>query len=232
MRAGLDDLLARALWEAWCNHRVVDLPDLAWAGLTVDRATAIANELYVRLADTPSGAWKLGGLDPKTRTLAGLSAPLVAPVPSTGLSVGVSEMTLSLASFVQPRLEAEVGVAIRDSGMRLVPCVEVADCRFPEWRVPLAAGLADFGLQGAMMFGPDYAPVDEVHVSVRHDGRRVGSGQLAWSEAVSRLGLVPSRQDAPPVYVATGAITAQFDARPGRWEFEFRGLTTLSLTLS
>lgn len=232
MTGGFDDPLAEALWECRREHRTLDLPDGHFADLTLDRAKAIASELYRRLDAARSGSWKLGAFDRVTREILGLAEPLVAPVPSDRLSVGPSALDVSMGSFVQAKLEAEVGVAIYDWGVRLVPCIEVADCRFLGWRVPAVAALADFGLQGAMVFGPEFDPVGEVRVDVRHNGQPVGSGRLSWDEAVERLALLPPEASHRPTYVATGAITPQLDASPGRWEFEFRDIATMSLTLS
>ncbi len=232
MTGSFDDPLAQALWECRREHRTLDMSEDSVAGLSLDRARAIASELYLRLDAVRSGSWKLGAFDRMTRELLGLAEPLVAPVPSDRLSVGPSALSFSMGSFVQAKLEAEVGVAIYDWGVRLVPCIEVADCRFLGWRVPAAAALADFGLQGAMAFGPEFDPVGEVRVDVRHDGQQVGSGRLAWDEAIERLTLLPPEASHRPTYVATGAITPQLDASRGRWEFEFRDIATMSLNLS
>jgi hypothetical protein len=94
--------------------------------------------------------------------------------------------------------------------------------------VPAGAAVADFGLQGALLFGPALPRVERVRVVVRHDGRTVVTSERRYDEAVERLSYLPAsqRQDR---YVATGAMTALLDAQPGRWEFEFNGLTTLTV---
>ena len=119
-----------------------------------------------------------------------------------------------------PKLEAEIGIRLDADGMRLAPCVEIADCRFAGWALPPGGAPADFGLQGSMVFGPVVEPVAEVHVEVRHDGETVGAGGGTWAEAAARLSLLPAA-------LAPGASWRPARSRPcsrpsrGRWEFDF-----------
>jgi 2-keto-4-pentenoate hydratase len=72
-----------------------------------------------------------------------------------GLHTDAGELTLELARFCQPKLEAEVGLVLDGSAEpQVTACVEIADCRFAGWRPPPGVAVADFGLQGAMVFGP------------------------------------------------------------------------------
>jgi hypothetical protein len=146
------------------------------------------------------------------------------------LHVQETQLSLHVSDFVQPKLEAEVGIRIDSAGHMFVPCVEVADCRFHDWAIPRYGAVADFGLQGAMLFGLGVAPLDEVRVSVRHDGVEVGSGGAEWRDIVDRLSLLPE-VCADTAYVATGSMTPMFPAIPGLWEFDFRDLGLLTLDL-
>ncbi len=152
----------------------------AWQGVDHARAAAISADLYGRCgvaeATDEVAAWKMGALDGPTRQKLGLLGPLVAPVLPGGLHTGVEEVRLSLGDLVAPKLEAEVGVLIEDGRPRLVPCVEVADCRFPGWDVPPACAVADFGLQGSMVFGSAVDHGSEVsrHRPARRFPRRGG----------------------------------------------------------
>ena len=108
------------------------------------------------------------------------------------LHTDVTALPVRMAELVDPKLEAEIGIRLDADGMRLAPCVEIADCRFAGWALPPGGAPADFGLQGSMVFGPVVEPVAEVHVEVRHDGETVGAGGGTWAEAAARLSLLPA----------------------------------------
>jgi hypothetical protein len=111
--------------------------------------------------------------------------------------------------------------------------VEIADCRFAGWRPPPGVAVADFGLQGAMVFGPGRPAPGEIRVEVRHDGRAVATARAAVADVTARLDLVRPllTVGTERVLVATGAMTGLLDAAPGRWEFVFAGTTTVTVTL-
>jgi len=75
--------------------------------------------------------------------------------------------TVSLGSYVQPRIEPEVVLGLSDSipstgdasaVMHRVGWIaagfEIVHCHFPEWQFTLADAIADFGLHGALVVGP------------------------------------------------------------------------------
>lgn len=226
----LADPLARELWAARRDR--VPVPDNpAWSELTSDRAEAIGAELFGQLSGQRPRAWKMGAFDTPTQRRLGLDGPLVAPVLPDGLQIGAVEIALNLDEFVQPKLEAEVGIRVDPAGPRVLPCVEVADCRFSGWDVPPHGAVADFGLQGAMIFGLDAEPVTEVRVSVRHDGEDILSSACSWTDAVERLNALPPLGSGSS-YVATGAFTPMLPATTGRWVFDFHELGRLTLIFS
>jgi 2-keto-4-pentenoate hydratase len=223
------DPLAAVLWDARGRGAVV-ADARPWSQLSARRAAAISSELYRRQrARTPS-AWKMGAFDAPTQERLVLDGALLAPVLADGLQVGVTEVRLELARFGQPKLEAEVGIRLTPQGNRLMPCVEIADCRFPDWAVPARAAVADFGLQGAMLFGRDTAPIPLVHVEVRRDGVPLQGADCTWDEAVGRLEIMPS-STRHNTYVATGAMTPLIPATRGRWEFDFGEAGSLTVVL-
>jgi 2-keto-4-pentenoate hydratase len=227
------DPLAELLWTARAERRVL-APDDEWATVDSRRAAAIAAQLYRRAGADPPSAWKLGALDEPTKTRLGLDRPLVAPVLPDGLHTDAGAVTLDLARLCQPKLEAEVGLVLNGSGQpEVAACVEIADCRFAGWRPPPGVAVADFGLQGAMVFGPARPAPDEVAVEVRNDGRTVATGRAAVTDMTARLDLVRPLLPGGTgrVLVATGAMTPLLDAAPGRWEFVFAGATTITVTL-
>ena len=80
---------------------------------------------------------------------------------------------LSLARFVQPRIEPEVvfklsgPVPITDDPLEILgsvewmaPGFEIVQCPFPEWRFALADCTAAFGLHGALVLGQPVAITD------------------------------------------------------------------------
>ena len=227
------DPLAERLWTARAQRRLL-APDDGWAAVDHSRAAAIAAELYHRAGADPPTAWKLGALDEPTRSRLVLDRPLVAPVLPDGLHTDAGELTLELARFCQPKLEAEVGLVLDGSAQpRVTACVEIADCRFTGWLPPPRVAVADFGLQGAMVFGPARPAPEVIAVEVRHDGIAVTAAGTAVTEVTRRLDLVRplATGAAGPVLVATGALTPLLEAVPGRWEFVFAGATTITVTL-
>ena len=227
----LDDPLARALWAAR-EAATETSPGPDWAGLTLDRARQINEQLFGRLdgdgAEPPGSSAR--STQPRNRRL-GLSEPLVCRVLPDRLHVGAGEVRLDLARLVRPKFEPEIGIRVQGESLRLVACVEVADCRFVDWQLPPCAAIADFGLQGEMIFGSDTVPIKDVHVSVRRDGVEQAAAVGSWSDAVEKLALLPpARPD--EFLVATGALTPLLDATPGRWEFDFRDVGRLTVVVT
>lgn len=213
------DPLAAMLWNAREGGTVLD-DARPWSGLSAGRAAAISSELYHCTGSSAPAAWKMGAFDRSTQERLVLDGPMLAPVLTDGLHLDATEVSIEFSRFSQPKLEAELGVRLTEQGLRLMPCVEIADCRFDGWKVPARAAVADFALQGAMLFGVEVDPIPSISVEVRHDGGWIAAASGTWDAAVSRLGIMPqsTRHDA---YVATGAMTALVPAGRGRWEFNF-----------
>ena len=97
----------------------------------------------------------------------GVDGPMWAPVwDRTVIRASGDTATLSLGSFVQPRIEPEVVFELSgpispsaDSSevMQRVKWIaagfEVVHCHFADWRFTLAEATADFGLHGALVIG-------------------------------------------------------------------------------
>ncbi len=213
------DPLAALLWDTRERGTVID-DARPWSGLSAQRATAISSELYHCTRSSAPAAWKMGAFDRSTQERLVLDGPMLAPVLADGLHLDATEVLIEITRFSQPKLEAELGIRLTEQGVRLMPCVEIADCRFDGWKVPPRAAVADFGLQGAMIFGLEVDPVPTVSVEVRHDGVRIDAAACSWDDAVSRLGIMPSSTQ-HDTYVATGAMTQLVPTRRGRWEFDF-----------
>jgi 2-keto-4-pentenoate hydratase len=225
------DSLASELWRA--RRDATTVGTAGDAGLDAERCERVGAELY-RAVEEEGGhqvAWKIGAGDAATQERFGTDRPFTAPVyDSSCLSDGA---TLRLSGLVAPRLEAEIGLrfdAAAGATATVLPCIEIIDCRFPGWNVKIAAILADFGLQAAMVFGEPGAAGPEVEAVVRRDGEEVarGSGTVAAAVATVRGALGDERLAAVPL-VASGSLVAPVPLRPGSHEVDFGQLGSLRL---
>src|SRR6266536_1414323 len=178
-----EDPLAAALWEA--RRHGTTIAPLDRGELTLDRAERVAAELY-QTVEAEGGrqvAWKIGAGDAAAQARFGTDRPFTAPVlDASCLRDGA---TLRLASLVAPRLEAEIGLRFDGGSAAVLPCIEIIDCRFPGWQIKIAEVLADFGLQGAMLFGEPRPSGPQVRAVVRRDGEVVAEGAGTVSSAVA-----------------------------------------------
>lgn len=225
------DSLASELWRA--RRDATTVGTAGDAGLDAERCERVGAELY-RAVEEEGGhqvAWKIGAGDAAAQERFGTDRPFTAPVyDSSCLTDGA---TLRLSGLVAPRLEAEIGLRFdaADGGTPTVlPCIEIIDCRFPGWNVKIAAILADFGLQAAMVFGEPGAAGPEVEAVVRRDGEEVarGSGEVAAAVATVRGALGDERLAAVRL-VASGSLVTPVPLRPGSHEVDFGQLGRLRL---
>lgn len=228
------DPVAGWLWEA--RERCLPAPAAEqWPQVSLARATAVSEALYQRLQDEGArrSGWKFGAFSSAAQEAFGIDAPIVAPTLSCWTTTGRASQRIELSSFISPRLEAEIGIFVREGGgLALVPCVEIADSRLPGWRLPPRGAIADFGLQGAMVYGEPVTPQRQVTVQVRHDGRVVQDATALWRSAVESLDLLPAGAlSTGNFYVATGSITPLMPADPGKWTFDFGAAGALVLEL-
>jgi hypothetical protein len=135
--------------------------------------------------------------------------------------------------MVAPRLEAEIGLRFDGGSPVPLPCIEIIDCRFPAWQVMIAEILADFGLQGAMLFGEPGPALPEVRAVVRRDGEVVaeGVGTVSPAAGIARDALGEERLAAVPL-VASGSLITPLALRPGSHEVDFGQLGTLRLDVT
>ena len=224
------DPLAAALWAA---RRAGATVPSSGGELTLERADRVATELYGAL-EAGGGrqvAWKIGAGDAAAQQRFGTDRPFTAPVHSTYvLSDGA---TLSLAGLVAPRLEAEIGLRLGGGSPAVLPCIEIIDCRFPGWDIKIAGVLADFGLQGAMVFGEPGAAGPEVRAVVRRDGEVLaeGRGSVDAAAATSRQALGERRLAQFPL-VASGSLITPVPLAPGSHEIDFGDLGRLRLEVT
>jgi 2-keto-4-pentenoate hydratase len=231
----LADQWARELWFARQEARVVR--NASPGELELDRARGVAEELYAALAKTsPLVGWKLGATDPRMQASLGTDRPFTAPIYADGLLA--DREVISLSRFIAPRLEAEIGLRLQGPAIQPVPCVEIIDCRFAGWRLTLPGVIADFGLQGAFVFGgaraEDSAEFTRIEATVTHDGIELQRGSAFMAEAVARLqylGQELNKNGRSGYVVATGSLISPIPLEPGQWVINFGEVGSLSLTV-
>jgi 2-oxo-3-hexenedioate decarboxylase len=105
----------------------------------------------------------------------GVSAPLWAHVWAHTVQFAKNnEASLSLAKFVQPRIEPEVvfklksAVPVTDDPAGILSCIEwmasafeIVQCHFPDWKFAAADCTAAFGLHGALVVGTPVAVTEQ-----------------------------------------------------------------------
>ena len=193
---------AQALLAARDEARLLPLLSDAEPAFALADAYAVADEIRrLRLGrgEKPLG-YKIGFTNRGIWDRYGVHAPIWGPVWDTTVEfVAGQEASVSLAPFVQPRLEPEImfGFAAPPrSGMseiELVGCIEwtahgyeIVDTHFDGWRFRPADTVADFALHGRLFVGeqvPIAAFADApgelaaVHVALHRDGELIDEGR-------------------------------------------------------
>jgi 2-oxo-3-hexenedioate decarboxylase len=118
---------------------------------------------------------KLGFTNTKIWARYGVSAPLWAHVWAHTVHFAKNnEASLTLAPFVQPRIEPEVlfklkgAVPVTDDPIGILSCIEwmapgfeIVQCHFPDWKFAAADCTAAFGLHGALVVGTPVAVTEQ-----------------------------------------------------------------------
>ena len=161
---------AEALLSARAQARLVPTPSSIDPGLTLAGAYAVADEirrLRIARGETPRG-YKIGFTNRGIWDRYGVHEPIWAPIwDSTVESLDDrGEAVVSLAPFVQPRLEPEVMfgfAAAPRAGMserELAACIEwvahgyeIVHTHFDAWRFKVADTVVDFALHGRLFVG-------------------------------------------------------------------------------
>ena len=196
---------ARALLAARDEARL--LPNFPGADATFSLADgyAVADEirrLCIAAGDTPRG-YKIGFTNRGIWQRYGVHAPIWGPIWNSTLEFAASngDASVSLAPFVQPRLEPEIMfsfASVPRAGMsehELAGCIdwvahgfEIVHTHFEGWRFRAADTVADFALHGRLLVGArvpigEFAdPVAELaslRVTLCCDGEDVESGDAS-----------------------------------------------------
>jgi 2-oxo-3-hexenedioate decarboxylase len=193
--------LAAELLAARAAARLLPRPTLSHPGLTLADAYAVADAtraMRIARGEQPRG-YKIGFTNRGLWDRYGVHAPIWAPVWHSTLEwLDGSQARLSLAGFVQPRLEPEIVFGFARSpraGMseaELASCIdwvahglEVVHTHFEGWRFEAPDTVADFGLHGRLFVGPRVnaarfrhlgAELAAVRLQLNRDGQPVEAG--------------------------------------------------------
>lgn len=160
-----DDLLA-----ARSSARLMPLPSDRSPAFDLEAGYAVADEIRRRRiasGERPAG-YKIGFTNRGIWERYGVHAPIWGPVWDSSVEfIGANEATVSLAPFVQPRLEPEIVVGLARApraGMsvaHIAGCIdwvahgfEIVHTHFNGWRFRAADTTADFALHGRLLVGP------------------------------------------------------------------------------
>ena len=177
--------------------------------------------------------WKVGFGSPEAQRRLALVAPLVAPLPGTGLlDTGA---VVPLAGWTRPVIESEVAIWI---GRGLGVAIELADIEFPADDVEriLASGI----YHRRVILGPPRAgTLAGAVMRVTRDGEEVAAtddltaltGEHGWILDAVRTSAGRDLRDGE--VVIAGAVVPPAPVEPGqRWHVDLGPLGTLSVALA
>jgi 2-keto-4-pentenoate hydratase len=228
----LSDPLARELLAARRDRNVLKISDDP--GLPLSRAATISHQLYgaIQAEGAVQIGWKLGATNEGAQGRLRSSGPFVAPMFDTALVENGG--TVPKSRFTQPRIEVEVGISVTSAGVLVAPCIEIADCHFPEWRISIGEAIADFGLNGAVAFGELQAvphDVIEIETTLSRDGVVVAEGRALLATLIERtIRLAPN--PGGESLVASGQITGLLPLEDGLWVADLQYLGSVSVRVA
>jgi 2-keto-4-pentenoate hydratase len=232
----LTDPLTLALWEARANARTLGAPNLGDGRMNLRRAQHIAEELYAETAAAGASqvGFKLIATDQRGQAWLGTPGPLSAPVFSS--SVLQDGAVIRLDELISPRVELEIGFRFRGDRPRPLACVEIADSRYPDWNVTACEAIADFGLQGLMMFGRARDDISAVNMELVCDGKVVAAASRTIAAASASLACLGERELAAVIEndfaIAAGSVTDVVPLAVGSWRADFGPLGALTFDVT
>jgi len=165
---------ARALYEARRTRQQIAPFTDADPDLGMADGYAVQQELTsLLLADGDRiVGYKVGLTSKPMQQMIGVDQPDYGPVLAS--TVYADGDSISLGSFIQPRIEAEIafvlgsplagpGVSVLDARRAIAgmtAAVEIVDSRFADWRIKLADTVADLASNGAVAVSSRLVPLD------------------------------------------------------------------------
>ena len=220
--------------------------------LTPADAYAIQDELVARLR-TDGGrvvGYKLGLTSRPMQEALGVDEPDYGPVLST--MVHADGAALAVDDYIQPRIEAEIGLVLDRplSGPELTvldaaravgeafAALELVDSRIADWRITLVDTIADLASSAAIILGSQVVSAAGLDLRtlgmvIRRDGELVdtGAGAAALGDPIAAVAwlantLAPYGVSLEPgQLIMTGSLHAAFPVAAGQWiRAEFDGL--------
>jgi 2-keto-4-pentenoate hydratase len=196
--------------------------------------------------------YKAGLTSRPMQQLLGVDQPDLGPV--LGSSVSRDGDTLSLAGFIQPKLEAEIvltlgaplrgpGVTVGDARQAVASAsasMEIVDSRFADWRIKLADTVADLASSGAVVLSSRVVPLAElpdlrlIGMVLSRDGELVdtGAGAAALGDPLAVVAWLANTLDVglePGHVIMTGALHAAVPMQAGEYLAEFDRLGPVRL---
>ena len=250
---------ARALYDARRNRRAIEPftdadPTLGMAdGYAVQ---AELTQLILADGDTIRG-YKVGLTSKPMQKMIGVDSPDYGPVLAS--TVYRSGDEVSLARFIQPKIEAEIVFVLgadlqgpdvtradaRAAVAGIAASVEIVDSRFADWRIKLADTVADLASNGAVAMSDDLIPLDGldprlIGMVLTRNGELVdtGAGAAALGDPLAVVAWLANTLAEngialePGHLVMTGALHAAVPMQPGevyRAEFDKLGSVTVTV---
>lgn len=255
------DALAQRLHRAMTDRAPVPPLREAHPDMDVADAYAVQQGMVRRIMQAGGGrqvGWKIGLTSRPMQEMLGVDQPDYAPVLSS--MVFESGHAIPLDEFIQPRVEAEIALVLRDRlegpGVTAiqahdaiggaVAAIEMVDSRIRDWNLSLVDTVADLASSGAAILSDRVVPLDDVDprlvgMAVAHNGATVatGAGAAALGSPVGAVAWLANTVAAfdvalePGWFVMTGSLHGAFAVEPGdvvRADFAHLGPVTARFT--
>ncbi len=251
---------ARALYEARRDRLAIEPFTDADPDLQMADGYQVQAELTRMLLADGDGivGYKVGLTSRPMQQMIGVDQPDYGPVLAS--AVYSDGDAVSLAGFIQPRIEAEIafvlGADLRGPGVTvtraraaiagLVAAVEIVDSRFADWRIKLADTVADLASNGAVAISGRMVPPGDIDLrylgmALTRQGELIGTGAGAavLGDPAAVLAWLANTLAAHDVglqaghLIMTGALHGAVPMRAGdvfRAEFDRLGPVTVRVT--
>jgi len=236
--------LAADLYQA--RQARIAIPPLTaqYPGLTMTDGYRVQQELVATLlaAGERVVGYKLGLTSAPMQQMLGVDSPDFAPVLSSHLHPDGA--AVAAASFIAPRVEAEIALVLREdlrgpdctvldvaaavSGA--VPALEIVDSRIADWKIKLADTIADLASSGAVVLGPTITPAAGldlrlVGMVLTRNGELIATGAGAAALGNPLQAVAWLVQTLHPLggylragqFIMTGSLHAAVDISPGQY---------------